>query len=217
MDFAAARFNMVENQIRTTGVTDPVLVEAMAELPREAFVPETMAGIAYIDESLSLGNGRYLMEPMVLARLLQAAEIGPVDTVLDVGCASGYSAAVLSRLAGVVVAVENDKTLVAHATKILSDLGLDNVAVIEGPFEAGYTRQSPYDAILTGGAVAEIPEALTKQLANGGRLVCVIDDGKGPGRATLVTRFGDAIHRQTLFEAGIAHLPGFEPRPMFQF
>lgn len=217
MDFSAARLNMVENQIRTTGVTDAVLVDALAELPRELFVPEELAGIAYVDESLALGNGRYLMEPMVLARLLQAAEVAPGDTVLDIGCASGYSSAILSKQAAAVVAVETDARLAAQATQILSDLGVDNVAVVEAPFDAGYAKQAPYDVILFGGALAEIPEAVTKQLADGGRMVCVIDNGSGPGRATLVTRFGDAVQRQTLFEAGTAFLPGFEPRPAFQF
>lgn len=217
MDFAAARHNMVENQIRTTGVTDAVLVRAMADLPRERFVPENLAGIAYVDESLALGGGRYLMEPMVLARLLQAADVAPTDTALDIGCASGYSSAILSKLAAAVVALEYDAGLAARATQLLSELGADNVAVIEAALETGYAKQAPYDVILFGGAVAAVPDPVIKQLGDGGRMVCVIDDGTGPGRATLITRFGEAIQRQTLFEAGTAFLPGFEPRPAFQF
>lgn len=143
MDYAAARHNMVENQIRTNRVTDPRIVATMDALPRELFVPKQLRGIAYVDEDLDLGNGRYLMEPLVLARLLQAAELRPEDVVLDVGCGTGYSTAVLARVASTVVALESDSDLAEAAASLLAELGMDNAVVVTGPLADGYPAQSP--------------------------------------------------------------------------
>jgi len=216
MDYAEARLNMVENQIRTNRVTDPLIFKAMGELPREAFVPGEKAGIAYIDEDIEIAPGRYLMEPMVLARLLQAAEITESDVVLDIGCGTGYASAVLSHMANTVVALESDAGLAAQATETLSALEIDTVAVVEGALSAGAPKQAPYDVIFIGGAVAEVPQAIAGQLAEGGRLVAVTNK-KSIGTGALITNHRGILTRRDLFDAATPFLPGFEPAPEFVF
>jgi len=217
MDFEKARFNMVENQIRTNRVTDPAVLEAMSALPRELFVPKVSRGIAYVDEDLPLDDGRFLMEPMVLSRMIQAAEIQSTDVVLDVGCASGYSSAVLARIASTVVGLEENEDLATRATRTLTDLGIDNAVVVTGPLVEGYVRQAPYDVILLGGAVAAIPDGLRRQLADGGRLVAVVGDGGWNSKATVVERHGNAYGHRVMFDAATPVLPGFEPEEAFVF
>jgi len=216
MDYAEARLNMVENQIRTNRVTDPLIIKAMGELPREAFVPGEKAGIAYIDEDIEIAPGRFLMEPMVLARLLQAAEITESDVVLDIGCGTGYASAVLSHMANTVVALESDAGLAAQATETLSALEIDTVAVVEGALSAGAPKQAPYDVIFIGGAVAEVPQAIAGQLAEGGRLVAVTNK-KSIGTGALITNHRGILTRRDLFDAATPFLPGFEPAPEFVF
>jgi len=215
-DFNAARVHMVESQLRPAGVTDERVLSAMAAVPRERFVPETLQGVAYIDEDLPLGGGRHLMEPAVFARLLQAAAIKPTDVVLDIGPASGYSTAVLARLAAAVVAVESDAKLRDQATALLADLGIDNAALIDGRLGDGDPEQAPFDVIVLSGAVDQLPPALCDQLADGGRLVAVI--GKAPlGRSTLIERDGDVLARRRLFDAAVPSLPGFQVERGFVF
>jgi protein-L-isoaspartate(D-aspartate) O-methyltransferase len=216
-DFATARLNMVESQIRTNGVHDPAILAALGELPRERFVPEAFRGNAYLDEDLRIREGRYLMEPLVLARLLQMAELGAEDVVLDIGCGPGYSTAVLARLSNTVVALEEDPELAAMAVSNLAALDIDNIAVVEGKMAKGYPEQAPYDVIFLGGAVSRIPEALLDQLADGGRLVAVVTDGDGVGKATRVVRSGAFFSRQILFDACVPPLPGFESAAEFVF
>lgn len=214
-DFAAARRNMVESQIRTNAVTDPALLAALGAIPREKFVPEALRGVAYIDEDLPLKKGRYLMEPMVLAKLLQLAAITPDDVVLDIGCGTGYSAAVISKLANTLVALESDSELAARATATLSDLGIDNVVVVVAPLAGGYAKQAPYDVIIFNGAVPRIPEAIARQLADGGRLVAVV--GEGVGRGTLMTRNRGILAHRPVFDAATPILPDFTPEQGFVF
>ena len=217
-DFATARHNMVESQIRTNKVTDRRVIAAMSEIPREQFVGKRLEGVAYIDDDLPIGGGRHMMEPMVLARLLQALEIGSDDVALDIGCATGYSSAALGRLASTVVALESDSDLARNATSNLAALGVDNVVVVEGALTEGYPRQAPYDAILLGGAVAAVPPAITALLSEGGRLGAVICDGAGGmGKATLFIRRGDGLAHRVLFDAAIPALPGFGAEVGFEF
>lgn len=216
MDYVAARRNMVEGQIRPNKVTDPMVVQALETVPREMFVPKHMRGIAYADDDLDLGGGRALMEPMVLARLLQEARIEEEEVALVVGCGSGYSAAVLSRMCSTVVALESDSEFAARAGAVMSELGYDNVAVVSGTLAAGCPEQAPYNLILIDGAVETVPQALLGQLADGGRLVAVVvEDGQGVG--TVYTRRGESWGHLGIFDANIRPLPGFSKPPAFTF
>ena len=215
MDFALSRQNMVANQIRTNAVTDEGLLAAFGEIPRERFVPDQLKGVAYIDEDLPLKKGRYLMEPMVLAKLLQLAQVTPGDIVLDIGCATGYSTAVISRLANTVVALESDAELAARASATLTELGADNAIVVVAPLADGYPKQAPYDVIVFGGAVPHIPDTVARQLAEGGRLVAVT--GEGATRGTLMTRTRGILSSRPAFDAATPILPDFAPEQGFVF
>ncbi|MBM3567311.1 MAG: protein-L-isoaspartate O-methyltransferase [Alphaproteobacteria bacterium] len=212
-----ARRNMVDCQLRPNRVTDERIIAAMAEVRRELFVPGPLRGVAYLDEDIALAPGRVMIEPVVFARMAQAAEIRPGDVVLALGDASGYVAAVLGRLAQTVVAVESDGDLAARAQRALSQCGCEVAAVVTGPLEAGYARQAPYDVIFVAGAVERVPPALLAQLAEGGRLVAVVNDREGGRQATLFTRQGGAIGKRPLFDAATPVLPGFARAPGFVF
>ncbi|OWJ64272.1 protein-L-isoaspartate O-methyltransferase family protein [Inquilinus limosus] len=217
VDYAAARLNMVEGQIKPNKVIDQALIDAMMAVPRERFVPADRRGVAYVDEDVAVGGGRVLMEPRVLGRLLNDARITPGSRVLIVGAGTGYSAALVSRLAAKVVALEEDKALQAAARGALSELGAQRVTLAEGRLTEGWAAEGPYDVILVDGAVAEVPAALLAQLAPGGRLLTVVDDGDGVGRAMLVSAVDGVVSQRPLFDAATAMLPGFERKPAFQF
>ncbi|MCW8861832.1 MAG: protein-L-isoaspartate O-methyltransferase [Rhodospirillales bacterium] len=209
MDFATARHNMVEGQIRPNHVTDPLVIDALAGLARESFVPGQMRGVAYMDEAVPLGGDRFLMEPPLLARLVQELSLSPDNAALVIGCATGYSAAVLARLVNSVVAVESDSTFVENATATLGEMGIDNAVVVEGALADGYPGHAPYDAIFFDGSVAEVPEKIISQLSDGGRLVAVVQGEKGFGKACLWHNSNGIVSRRTLFDAGSPSLPGF--------
>ncbi|PKQ04022.1 MAG: protein-L-isoaspartate O-methyltransferase [Alphaproteobacteria bacterium HGW-Alphaproteobacteria-12] len=218
-DFAAARLNMVESQVRINSVTDGRVIDAISAVPRERFVPISRQGLAYMDEDIRISDKnppRFLMEPRVFARLVQLAEIGADDLVLDVGCGSGYSTAVLSRLAGTVVALECDEDLAARAGATLSDLGVDNAVIVAGPLTEGYAKQAPYDVIFVNGMIASVPDALQRQLRDDGRLVAVEGNGVA-GRGRIYMRSGDIFSGRDAFDATIQFLPGFEPTASFVF
>ncbi|HZD92399.1 MAG TPA: protein-L-isoaspartate O-methyltransferase [Pseudolabrys sp.] len=206
-DSAAARRNMVEGQVRTADVTDLRIIGAMAEIPRERFVPASAAGLAYLDLDVPLGEGgRRLLKPMVLSKLLHAADIAAGERVLDVGCATGYGALVLSRMAHEVVALEENAALAAAARANLA--GAANVSVVAGPLTQGWPAAAPYDVIVLEGATEVTPEALLNQLKDGGRLVCML--GAGPGaKATVYSRTGDEIGHRQFFDGTATVLPGF--------
>lgn len=218
MNYAAARRTMVENQIRTNRVRDPLVVGAMRELPRELFLPERLRGIAYADEDIPLGNGRFLIEPMVAALLLQTAEIRNDDVVLTVGCATGYLAALAASIASAVVVLEDDPDLAAQAGAVLAELGMNTVAVVEGPLSEGYAKQAPYDVIIFCGAVTSLPAAIASQLAEHGRMVAVTRKGmRDSGRGTLFIKAAGTLSCREVFDAGTPYLPGFEPEESFTF
>ena len=215
-DFTAARRHMVDGQVRTADVTDLRIISAMLEIPRERFVPAASADLAYLDLDLPVGDGpsRRLLKPMVLAKLIQAADLSSDSCVLDVGCATGYGAAVLARIAGQVVALEEESGLAQAARTALS--GAPNVIVVSGPLTAGWPQGSPYDAIVLEGAAELPPDSFLSQLKDGGRLVCVL--GNGPGaKAMLYCRSGDELGGRPIFDANAALLPGFAKAPVFAF
>ena len=216
-DFAQARSNMVECQIRTNKVTDQRVLDAFLGVPREQFVPKSLRGIAYVDEDISVGGGRWLVEPMVLARLIQALNLRASDLVLDVGCATGYSSAILARLANTVVALEEDPDLVASATAALAELDTDNAVVVEGRLAEGYASQGPYQAILINGSVAEVPAKFADQLTEGGRLATVLSDDGRMGNAVVMTKIGGHLVPSILFDAATPTTPGFERAASFVF
>lgn len=217
MDYSSARRNMVENQLRTNRIEDPRLLDAMLEVPRERFVPKTLRGVAYLDEDLILPNGQNLIEPLALARLVQAAEVGPDDVVLVIGCGTGYTAAVVGRLSATTMTVVPDEVAARQVESLLDDLGADNVVVRTGEDPlAGAPDQAPFNAIILAGAVAEVPDALLDQLGDDGRLVAVVDDGR-IGKGTRFSRIGGAIGRRILFDARIPPLPGVRREPAFSF
>jgi protein-L-isoaspartate(D-aspartate) O-methyltransferase len=213
-DFSQARQNMIEGQLRPNRVTDPALLAAIADLPREHFLPAPLKHIAYVDDDIPLGNGRFLIEPMVLCRMLQYSALGPLDRVLDVGCTTGYSTALMARLAHQVTGLESDAGLAKHAAENLA--GVANAKVVTGPLELGWAADGPYNVILIGGAVQEIPAALQAQLAEGGRLLTVVNGASG-GTARLMQNVGGAVSSRPLFDAGTPLLPGFARRPAFVF
>ena len=216
MDFAAARQNMVDCQILPNRVDDQRIVDALLKIPREKFVPDNLTGIAYVDEIVPLGGQRYVMEAMVVARLLQTAALNSEDVALSIGCGTGYATAVLAQIVDTVVAVEPDKGLAQKANENLAAIGLDNVAVVEGKLEDGNIEQGPYNVIFFDGAVQTVPDAICDQLAEGGRLVAIVV-GERVGTAYLYGRFGGVISKREVFDAGTPLLPGFGKQKAFVF
>ena len=190
----------------------------MGAVARERFVPARLADLAYIDQDLPIAGAgagdRFLLKPATLARLLQAADVESSDRVLDVGCGTGYAAAVLAGLAAEVVALEQEATLAAEARKQLA--GLANVQVVEGPLEAGHKAGAPYDLILVEGAVEVVPPALLEQLAEGGKLVTVVGYGRAAA-ATVYTRADGDVGDRPVFDAAAPALPGFRKPKAFVF
>lgn len=221
VDFAKARTAMVDCQIRTVDVTDYDVLDAFAAIPREIFVPEGLRPLAYIDEDMLVSapgeDPRYVMEAGPLARLVQLADILPTDSVLDVGSATGYSAAILGRLARSVVALESSEALASRARETLHELGAENVAVAIGPLDGGWAATAPYDVILIEGAVEFIPAALNDQLAEGGRIIAVVGSRGLAAKAMIYTRSGGSVSGRPVFNTHVKPLPGFARPPAFVF
>lgn len=217
-DYTTQRINMVDSQVRPSDVTDRRIPRAMLDVPRELFVPEAQRALAYRDEAVRVATyadgARYLLAPRVFAKMLQHLDVSAGDAVLDIGCTTGYSAAVLGRLAKSVVARECDGALAERAADNLASLGASNVTVETGPLIEGSPQRAPYDAILLEGAIAQLPPNILDQLKDGGRLVAVIFEG-GIGKVALWRRYGMQFDYRILFDAGVAPLPGFERRVDF--
>ena len=218
-DFARARKMMVENQLRTSSITDRRVLAVMAEVPRELFVPEGRRDLAYIDEAHLLpsqGTPRYLSAPATFGRLVQLAGINTGDHVLDLGCGSGYSAAVLANLAVSVVAVESDTGLAAATRANLASLQLHNVTVFEGPVELGAAKHGPFDFIMLEGAVDAVPPALFAQLREDGRLVALLRQG-ATAVANLYVKSGGDFAARGEFNASLPSLFATNRSPDFVF
>jgi protein-L-isoaspartate(D-aspartate) O-methyltransferase len=217
-DFVLARRNMIDGQLRPNRVTNAQLLAAIGDLPRERFLPPGLRSVAYADDDVPLGKGRFLMEPMVLARLIQTLQPQQADKALVVASGAGYGAALLSRLVKAVVAVESDAGLVDAAGQTIRNLAIANVQAVVGKMEEGCAAQAPYDVILIEGAVQKVPEAILDQLAEGGRLGTVIGGATGTlGVAHLMVKEGGVTWGRPLFDAGTPLLPGFAAPPRFTF
>jgi protein-L-isoaspartate(D-aspartate) O-methyltransferase len=219
IDYAQVRRTMVDCQIRPADVTQLPIISAMLAVPRERFVPGRLTQLAYVDLDLPLTGPadrptRSLLKPQVLAKLLQAAEITPADRVLDVGCATGYSSAVLARLAQSVVALDEDADLLRQARSVLS--GVHNVELVQGPLVAGWSSAAPYDVIVLNGATEVTPDGLLEQLAEGGRMVGVMGRGQS-AKATLFRRTKGALSERPIFDSAAPLLPGFVAPAAFVF
>jgi protein-L-isoaspartate(D-aspartate) O-methyltransferase len=215
-DAAYARRLMVEGQVRTADVTDPDLLDAMSTVPREKFLPTALAPLAYLDSDIQIGKGRALLKPMVLAKLIQAARVGRQDRVLDVGCGTGYSSAVLVRLAGSVIALEEDPDLARQARDALASVGATRVEVVVGPLTVGWPAGAPYDVILLNGATEIVPETLGSQLKPDGRLVGV-HGGSAAAKGTIYHIVEGRLLGRPIFDGAARLLPGFAAPPSFVF
>jgi len=215
-DFVQARRMMVDGQIRPSDMTDLDVIDAMGEVPRERFVPPDLVDVAYLDRDLPIDAQRALLKPMVIARMVQALELKPGDKVLDVAGGTGYTAAILARLAGSVVALEDDPTRTKRCAELARDLGATHVSAVAGPLDAGWPALAPYDAIIINGTCEVEPQVLLRQLANGGRLVGIF--GSAPATKAMVYRMDNGeIGYRPLFNAAAPLLPAFAKAPAFVF
>lgn len=220
---AKIRAVMSKSQLLTCNIRNARVLDAIEDVEREHFVPSAFAGSAYVDEEIPLAHGRFMIEPLAFATLLEMADVAHGDRVLDIGCGLGYSSAVLSRLAKKVVALEESSELANEARKRLSAHAGDNIEVITSPLMGGVPAQRPFDVIFIGGAVQVIPPRLLEQLAEGGRLVAVESVALRPGTcsglgcAVKILRHGTHYNRMEGRDLAVPLLPGFEMRPTFEF
>ena len=213
-DFAARRTMMVDTQVRPSDVTKFPIIDAMLSVPREAFVPDRLREAAYLGENLDLGEGRVMLDPRTLAKMLDALDIEGDDLVLDIGAAHGYSSAVIARMAEAVVGVEADANLVEEAQRTLLEHGADNVIMQQGDLAIGAPDHGPYDVILLQGAVEHLPEAITDQLKEGGRMACLFLEG-ALGVVRIGYKIDGRLNWRYAFNAGAPVLPGFERHAAF--
>lgn len=213
------RVKMVDNQLRPFDVSNYQVLSAFLQVPRDVFVPENKRALAYSDAEIDIPDGdqlRQMIRPMHLARMVQAANLAPDNVVLDLGCLTGYSSAILSRLAGSVLAVERSEAMVRRATDALAAADIDTVAMVQGDLADGLADEGPFDAIFLAGAIDAVPEALIRQLREDGVLITVLGFG-GAGRAVSVHRDGDGYTVVPLFNCAAPHVPGFVREEAFTF
>lgn len=215
-DFVAARETMVDCQVRPSDVTKYPIIDALLTVPREEFVPPARRDVAYVGEHIPLGSGRVILDPRSFAKMLDAVNIQPTELVLDVGCGTGYSTAVIARLAQAVIGLEQDPALAAEATDTLVATGADTAMVIEGPLADGAERHGPFDVIVIEGGAEQIPEKLTDQMKDGGRIICIRAEGAA-GRVKIGHKHGKGIDWRAAFAASAPVLPGFEEKEEFSF
>jgi len=214
LDSAQQRANMVATQLRTNDVTDTRLIKAILAVPREDFVPAPLVPLAYMEGCISLGKGRVLLDLRSFGKMAQLAAIGPSDRVLDVGCGTGYSTAVLAQLAAHVTGLEQERELAEVAKAHLR--GATSAEIVCAKMNDGLPAKAPFDVIFLNGAIEQMPQVLTEQLADGGRLVCIVQDGAA-GHARLFLKEGGAVGERDAFDAQVPVLPGFEKTRSFAF
>ncbi|MHA7852171.1 protein-L-isoaspartate O-methyltransferase family protein [Roseovarius sp.] len=215
-DYAARRTVMVDTQVRPSDVTKFPIIDAMLDVPREAFVPRHLREAAYMGENIDLGGGRVILEPRTLSKLLDSLDIRSSELVLDVGSALGYSAAVIARMAEAVVAVEEDRDMANEAQGLLSEHGADNVIVHHGPLAEGAPEHGPYDVMVVEGGVGDLPQTLIEQVKQGGRIACLFMEG-ALGAVRIGYKVDGDISWRYAFNAGAPVLPGFERYKVFTF
>lgn len=215
-DYSSARQHMLDSQIRTNDVTDLDILASFRRVPRERFVPSAQRALAYSDVHIDLGEGRWLLSPRDFSKMVQAADIKPTDVILDIACARGYSTAVLAGICETVIGLEDTDEAVEKATETLVNADVTNAAVVKGELKSGAREHGPFNVIMVNGSVTNVPKTWTDQLANGGRLVAIVQDGP-VGHATLFTRSGDAVGERVVFDASAPQLPGFAKTAEFVF
>ncbi len=209
---------MLESQIRPNKVIDEKVLSAFSEIPRELFVQKSMRDIAYIDEDLPLSNGRYLMEPMILARLIQSLELSVSDNVMIIGVGTGYSVAIISQIVASVIGIESRANLIQKAENNLTSLDITNAVLFKERLQDGYSKEAPYNAILIDGGVSFIPDNILNQLANDGRLVSIYrSKAETAGEASLWMRAARKFSRTCLFNAQVPTLEEFKLKQEFSF
>ncbi|HEX4303444.1 MAG TPA: protein-L-isoaspartate O-methyltransferase [Rhizomicrobium sp.] len=215
-DYATQRFNMVETQVRTNDVTDPRIHAALSAVARETFVPTARRATAYADVPLEIAQGRYLLDPRSFSKMLQLATLRPTDHVLDVACGTGYSSVVIGRLVKSVIALEQDADLVRVASDMVPASGATNVTVVQGGLTEGVKAKAPFDAIFIEGGIESVPDQLTAQLAEGGRLVAIVMHG-AQGQAHIYVREKGRVGSRADFDATVPLLGGFRKVVGFVF
>ena len=216
IDYAAARETMVDCQVRPSDVTKYPIIDALLTVPREEFVPASKRDVAYVGEHIELGAGRVLLDPRTFAKMLDAVNIQRDDLVLDVGCGTGYSTAVIACLAEAVVGLEENPELAAEATEYLAATGADNAMVVEGKLIEGAPKHGPYDVVFLEGAAEDIPKSLLDQLKPGGRSIAVRSEGI-VGRAKVGHKHGGGVDWRAAFAASAPLLEGFGAAREFTF
>jgi protein-L-isoaspartate(D-aspartate) O-methyltransferase len=216
VDYAKQRVTMVDTQVRPSDVTKFPIIDAMLDVPREAFVPDARRDMAYVGGPIEIAPRRVLLDGRTIAKMLDAADLEPADVVLEIGCGLGYCTALLAHIADAVVAVEQDETLAAEAEATLSDQGIDNAAVVTGPLVDGHAKAGPYDAILIFGGVEDLPAALLDQLRDGGRIVAIFMNG-ALGEVRVGLKSDGRLSWRMSFNASAEVLPGFERAETFSF
>ena len=205
---------MVDTQVRPSDVTKFPIIDAMLDIPREAFVPAALREAAYVGENLILPTGRVILEPRTLAKMLDALDIDTGDVVLDLGCGLGYSTALIARMSDFVVGVEDDAALAEEAQSNLSEHGIDNAAVLAGPLTEGAAKSAPYDIVILQGAVDHIPTVILDQIKEGGRIAAIFAEG-ALGVVRLGHKIDGKVSWRDAFNAGAPVLQGFEKQNVF--
>ena len=218
MDFKIARKNMVENQIRANKVTSLNVINAFLDIPREKFVPDALQEISYVDEDIQLSRNRFMMKPMILARLFQSLNLKGNENILHVGSNSGYGSAILSRMCSSVISLESDKKLFETSIHTFSNMGFDNVVPLHGSMENGVEKEAPFDIIFIEGSIETEPKSLFGQLNENGKLIAIIRPANIKiGKAKLFFKISNEIGLENLFDAQVSKLSIFKSKTKFSF